>query len=597
MEATENTLDIPEATCERPPVKPPRRDPLALDRLEEHQTRHREAPQADCPLCVKQQKSRPKAAPRQVAAGGESGYSEPMENAIPAAPSNGSAPVPEAEGEQLSYPPPPPSTPPPKRNQQRAFRSYFRDGVLDAFFPSAERIKFWKRLDSGHVGYVGEYGAKDLDSKRDIESFIQAYLLPRFGEGTYEVQLINSNGVASKKVEYVVLSPAPAASAAPPVAPQVSSTPPSAAANRDPVLEFLLRQQEKSQEQNRPPTLTEQVQQLKALKETFGEGRSDGLLLYMLMQYQQPKGPDPAVLALQQQMAELSRKVEQIASAPPPLPPPPPPEQKESVLDVIRAIKELQPPPSQSQGSVFEKVVTYLPHFENLLARITGKEELEALLSEILEMKKEQQQHGFKTMIENIRALQEVARESAFPESDNFGVEFLRFLRQTFSKDNYEALGNLADRLRGRIQEKPAIARPQTRPVRSQRLMGVTPQSESAPQLPQKFLDAVKLVRDSVETDDTQRITSTVNALFVLAQSDAKFEKWTKRLRYLAKAGSGKDKDSASEAQKEILDTLDQFFDGLILQGLLDESHKEAVMRSFRGNITTVCEEIAKLEA
>jgi len=71
-----------------------------------------------------------------------------------------------------------------------------------------EKYRFYKVDKLGKASLVGDYTAADLaNADSDIELFIQAYLLPTYGDGEYTVKAFNDKGGELRHGSYSVLSP------------------------------------------------------------------------------------------------------------------------------------------------------------------------------------------------------------------------------------------------------------------------------------------------------------------------------------------------------------------------------------------------------
>jgi hypothetical protein len=107
-----------------------------------------------------------------------------------------SIPDPDFEPEPLPFIAPPPPPPTPIKGKARVNPpSTSRLGKgLAAKVPGAERIKVYKRQDSGQLGHIGDYRARDLEGCVDIEDFIARYVKPKFGAGEYQLKGIDSYG-------------------------------------------------------------------------------------------------------------------------------------------------------------------------------------------------------------------------------------------------------------------------------------------------------------------------------------------------------------------------------------------------------------------
>ena len=80
-------------------------------------------------------------------------------------------------------------------------------GYLDRILPTAERMKIWKREALGKLIYLEQYSVSDVERVGDMEVFIQQYVVPKAGPGTYEIGLINSKNEESRRVEFTVHDP------------------------------------------------------------------------------------------------------------------------------------------------------------------------------------------------------------------------------------------------------------------------------------------------------------------------------------------------------------------------------------------------------
>ncbi len=521
------------------------------------------------------------------------------ETAAEMAGANGTAPSVTVEESVEEEAPPSPPTPPlqaaPKRAQGKKptpssqgynWRKpgYFRNASLDALVPSSERVKLWKRLDDGKLAYIGDYTLRDLDRVQDIEQFIQTYLVPLHGAGEFEVALINAKGEVTRQVSYMIAKtpngiPAPV---------QAGSSDASTAAT---MVDHLLRRLE-AVEEKRESALSDKLREMQALMELFGAKKDEGgmnpLMLFML-QNLMSRGPDPELVALKAELRALAEKVAQPPPMPPmPMPPPEPAldigklaellKPQFSIQDIVALTRPQEPP--KERWSI-KDILSMLPAVMPYIEKLTGKEEIEAVLGELADMRREEKERrksSLRETLDDLRALKEVARDTFRPESQSFAQEFISFLRESFSPERLDRLGDLVEKIRG----KRAAAHGGSAPRRVVRaLPAAKPNGQSkkqakskkvkqeAPELPPKFVESVGALNEA--KDDAGRIQAALEAFTHLA-ADEKWAKWARHVQALAKEGE----------KEEILKILQRFLDGLTVQHLIDEITAKKTLKAFK---------------
>jgi hypothetical protein len=89
--------------------------------------------------------------------------------------------------------PPPPASVKPKVKAKSPSTTKLGKGLADKL-PGAERIKVYKRLETGSLGHIGDYRARDLNDCTDIEEFIARYVKPTYGAGEYVLKGVDAYG-------------------------------------------------------------------------------------------------------------------------------------------------------------------------------------------------------------------------------------------------------------------------------------------------------------------------------------------------------------------------------------------------------------------
>lgn len=291
-----------------------------------------------------------------------------------------------------------------------------RTGLGTMIAPS-ERVKIYRRGDSGKLEYLNAYQQRDLQGSKDVETFIQIYLVPTYGFGEYVIELFNGEKLV-RETSYTFAARVHERGGD--------------HVNVNEILKTALDNINAAKASApAPPTLAEQAAQMKALQEAFGGGGQNQMmpmLMMMQMMQQRPVGPDPSVAALTNLVTQLAAKVEQLASAPP-LPPPMPSAPPEPAVDVIKLVESVknlipQPAPAPPQaGFGVKDLLTMMPTIQHFLDKLTGKEQIEAILGEMAEMRDERKKGGLAEVVENIKMLREVSALDPFrkPEQQEPG--------------------------------------------------------------------------------------------------------------------------------------------------------------------------------
>ncbi|AKF03390.1 hypothetical protein DB32_000539 [Sandaracinus amylolyticus] len=191
-----------------------------------------------------------------------------------------------------------------------------RLGKVAELVPGAERVRIRKKLETGNVGYVGDYSIRDIETSGDLEVHLHRYVRPIHKGGDYYVSIFDSRGMEHQAGVIALVDP-------PAEAPQDSAL--------HLVREMVTKLEQKTMNIPPQPDPIEQMMRaqraMQQLKEISGQkdGASDPMLLMLAMQaFQQPR-VDPALAAIVDRLDRRMEQLEKTASAPAlPAPPPPP---------------------------------------------------------------------------------------------------------------------------------------------------------------------------------------------------------------------------------------------------------------------------------
>lgn len=525
-----------------------------------------------------------------------------------------------AQGELLSFPPPsPPSPPPPQpmpitRRARKAEatttpqgllkRGYFRN-FLDELLGTGQRLKVWRRGDAGKLQYIRDYTPQDLARSSDIETFLQTYLVPRFGEGEYEVALVGSDGAVSRGTSYVIANP---------------NTPAAAPSAQDQVLamlERLIARMEHQAEQKKDGSVSERVAEIRAISELVsnqqktGETKGDqgvvallSLFLPRLLHGEDSTAVRSELVALK---AELARAATPAAPSMPLLPDPTPPIDVAAIVNaVVGATKQQQFTftdlsallttlrPEHKPTFETKDLIALVPVVMQLIDRFQQpqrdamKAQQEALesLAQAIEELREGKKGTVRDTLEDLKALKEVAADF-FRPGDN--ESFLGFLRRVWDDlpGRLDQLDNLAANIRrkkmGALPQAPARAaepRAEPRPTPAQGAR------QRPARFPDGFVEAVAEI--AKQQDDPGRIEAALKAFAMLAQESA-WKPWVAKALAHAKQN---EKDSLLALLTTFISTLAEAAE---MADVLPSEVKEATVAAFKTHIDEVAATLAQL--
>lgn len=465
-------------------------------------------------------------------------------------------------------------------------RTKAKSKVLDQLrkkVPAAEGVAIYRVLD-GREKYIERYSAQDLERHGTIESFIEQYLVPKWGRGEYVVRILDDAGEpkGSSHIDFAlpVEPPAPAAQPNP-----LESM--SAAMEQLSRVDKAAREQARA-EQDRYAQLQQQMFNMmqQQLQQKGEKGDSSPLMLMMMQQMMQAQSrPSAPQVDLAQELRKALTPVLAGMRGPSAPPPPPAPDPLEAMGKMMQGFAEtmkgLMPDPSQ--GLTFEKLLALAPLVKDLLPKPDNElkrqvdelraQQAEATRRELEELRRElRESSNKKTNLRDemmqFRDVIVLARElGGGGGSANF-TDFLTHFVDTLPQ-NSEAIGRLAYMLKssneGGLDGAPDVLdRP--RPTRR----------EQVP-FPPGFADKVSDIEQA--TTDEGRIEACVMALQALWTSPA----WQPRVTGMLQAALAGDTQRA-------YGFVHNFLGGIRDAGLLSAAAAEATSAAFQNNMDTVVE-------
>lgn len=450
---------------------------------------------------------------------------------------------------------------------------YFR-GALDRIVPTAERVKFYKRDDLGKMQLIPKtYSIKDLETTSDVEEFILRYLVPVFGYGEYEIELINSKGEGTRTAAISVMNPGG----------QLPAQDSNSVKMVDQLLERI-----KQLEAKPVSDPLDQLQKMKSMMEMFGQQKgSDPTQMLLLMQMMQPKGPDPELAALKSELSRL-RERERMPIPPPMMPPmlPPEPSEKMDVAALVKTIAEtskpqysltdlvtlLKPQEKQQQKSVgFPEVMQMIMTAAPLLKDILGISKMNAI-EEKIEKMTNNSNRGLRDSLEEWRIIQGLINQNrpASPEGETIWG-FLNNLVNNIGP-SADAIGGAFAKMRSAQEANRLQAPPQRQSLAAP---AKSTEEEGGLELPadiKPYADAI-----TASADDFGLLEHTLKALQFLGKSAA----WRSNLVQMLKAAQAAKAGDAT-AKEDVLDFLSSFIESLAENKLIPREVADKTITAFK---------------
>ncbi len=456
-----------------------------------------------------------------------------------------------------------------------------RSSKLGRFLPDGERVKVWKR-DLGQRRYVRHYTMPDLAHAQDIETFLQTYVVPAFGEGEYDIEVIGSDGSITRTLTLSVLDPHKAA----PVA--------AGGVGASPLIERLLDRIEALERESRKPakTMLEQIQEVSQIQQLMG-GDDDkpraelGTIATLMMAMQQQPAPITGELAeLKAQLRELSRpapaSLPELPSAPPPA---------VDIAALLRELAAITKPAvdphelvermKQDRTQMMQVAMQLVPIVERMLGN--RSEEVERMRSQQMQLLQEQLREAKATPARGLReTLEEMAvlrqfmgpARSAGASQESFW-SFLSKVVDQFPA-TMESLSGVVEKIRQEQQPTPAL---KARPAPTPKPRPTAPSSKATQPPPKPTINQLASHLAAIETapDDASLVEATLKAFHVLGQS----EPWR---AHLVKAMTVAKQGNRDEALRWIRG----FLDGLVDAKRLSAEARDRAAKAFETHIDKV---------
>lgn len=419
---------------------------------------------------------------------------------------------------------------------------------LNKIMPNAVKFSFWKRDEVGNVAYINRYEADALRGvDYSLEAFIQKYLLPAHGEGSYVVKAHNAKGDVAREHELNVLNPQKAM----PIVPQQSNGMPAEFFDR--MWQRMERLEEKATQHqtHQPDPLT----MLQRYKEALG-GSNDMMPFIMMMMQQQQKNP------LQEELRTMKEELKRAAqpSAPPmPLPAPSEGIGPKEILQILQAQKG--PGINEWMGLA----TTLLPalkeifggnrEHQNEIQRLRDEmnnQRMEMLISELREIKNKPAR-GIQETLAETQAMFQFAQSIAGSAEPNFWSVAEAAVQNI--PETAQGLGALMDKVRESEAERGAQRAEALRQAQETAQGANAPEKPQAkPEFPEGFHEAVERIAEA--KDPAERIGALIQSLQVLAQG-AQYRAVVMKMFKHARAGEEEDLKRMVEGYLSELTQLD----------------------------------------
>ncbi len=460
-------------------------------------------------------------------------------------------------------------------------------GELAKLVDSGARVRVRKRLLNGQLSHIDDYSRRDVEFSGDVESFLNKWIKPQRGGGTYEVSLIDQKGTEYHAGIYTLDGPDIDPAKGPASLNGGSSASDFAMAG---ILRDLL-----NKPQPLPPDPFEQMKKVQEFMDmTNGGGKGNDFLAMMMQQNQQmmmamlqkPAGPDPQIVEL---LNRMDRRLDKLEQVPPPPPPPPPmapsgpsysvPELITAAASAIAAIVPLvKGDPGIRPLELMQLMQTNAAQASAAMQaalgdRLTAKDVLE------MQRRDADKQTGPATVVEQFQQLalvKQFAAELNPPPPGPQGTTFWDALVTLAGNQQ------LAESLGKRI-EKSENAAPRALPVQIEDHGSPTeqPQAEPAqpPRFPPNFPELCKAI------DDAQHDGARVDAVLEVIKALQPYPAWQPFVVGLLRAVAADDRAIAVRG-------LRQWFDMLVKNNLVSAAGADRTMATFEKHFPMIREEV-----
>lgn len=441
------------------------------------------------------------------------------------------------------------------------FKTYFNQII-----PTSEHIKVYKRDEDGKIALVNTYNVKELERSNDIEEFIHRFIVPKHGGGDYEVTVVNAKGEETRSSIITILDQKPE-----------GSVQDNAMAK---TLEAMMARMERLEEKliqpkEAPPSLTERINEIEAIKKLTG---GDSSAMMMLMQQR-----DRETAELRAELSRLkSDHHERRDSLPPPLniPDPVPQAPPVDVIGLTKAVFEAAPkasgPTMQDLISIMRDnrhepkkemgivdIVSAFGAAMPIMRQAMGLDQLTELKSELRELRN-QPSKGLRETLEDLSALQQVMGQNQ-QQQGAAGTTFWDFMNNLVL--NLDGLGDVIGKFRAEDEAKRGTK--QLPPAAE----GAAEEEDDTLAFPDGSEAKFKTLVEA--KDDFDLIENLLRSLQWLAKED---KGWRKHVFGMLQAAK-KAKAGDEQAKTACLEFIKQFADGLKENDMIDEVTMQRVIK------------------
>lgn len=462
-----------------------------------------------------------------------------------------------------------------------ARRPFFRS-TLDRLFPTAQRIRFAKRTPEGGLAGVPRlFTPKELERCVDVHDFVARYLAPHYGDGEYQVSLIDGDGKESQTQDITVL---PLAATAPPATTDTKVI--DRLLDRVHALEADLKKEPAAP----PPTITDRLAELRDLKKSLrelsgedgsaaggkgGDGSVSGMMLMMLLLNQRPSGSDDG--RTRQELAELRTALREMReemrnaqrpSAPrvDPFGPSPPPDEIER-LERLSQLRDKIGPAADPAAGALADIRAEL----KALRDTTTKSELDGLKDEIADLRAQRESKGdedddpldvaMRTVEKVHKAVEAFGGKTGGGGGSDTGDKILQGIELLTDPDRIRAIAEVVRDVKVGSPEPPR--------TRDKKL--------AFPAGFRKYTDAIE---QATAPEDLVR-TSMAAVEFL-----GRFTAWQGSVRAMAQACVANDK-------RKVLDYAKNFLEGLSGARRITPSASKRAIAAFRAHVDDVIKTVA----
>ena len=383
--------------------------------------------------------------------------------------------------------------------------------------PKAEHVRISKRQQDGTPVTV-YHGPAQAIQGLGMEGYLYKHIVPNYGPGSYQMQLIKEGGEAIKTSDFDVnVGGGQTSQGQPSIADSVALL-------RE-MQEGQARTNQEAEERNR-----KFYESMSAQKNSNGQEKDSmvATMMAMMMQQSQQKNQPDSVQQL------LLQKILSHVEAPPTLPPmpppaPPPPDPMPAMMEAVAKLIEASRPREAASSPVADALqMAQAMKPEHPADSLNAKDFLGMLptLKDLISPSREGTD-DFRKSLENLKLLRET-QDDVSPKPD--GSNFYDMVREILHMIPEGAITNMVSSIRS-DEQAAATRQPEPRQLPAT----ATKKRQPAKSLPREFGQYAKAMNEA--QDDASLVGTVVLALQFLAQQPS-WEPYVTRMLQLAEAGN-----------------------------------------------------------